>query len=269
MSITFKNFLLEKANLGVDFEKRLLRNMGSLVAGTKSDPQAVAALHALELTDPSLKLKNISSIKPRIGSTRRGKVDASASGQIIGDGVVTLKNGEKKYISVKSKTGNTVGQFGLAKAFNDDGTINTDTPEWKSWLQPFGLDTKKITAGLQASVREDAGLPWPTQQQVKIKIPKNHPIYLAMEKMWGSGYYYLRELNDGSFTAFKIDKNFIDNELLKNLRVTQINYPNRERKQITIYLQSDMMKFKLEVRNSRGAGSARPTQIQLRILTGP
>jgi len=269
MSISFKNFLLEKMNLGVDFEKKLLRKMSNLVAGLKSDEQAAAALHALELADPSLKRKNIISIKPRVGSTRRGKVDASVSGQIIGDGVVTLKNGEKKYISVKSKTGNTVGQFGLAKAFNNDGTINTDTQEWKSWLQPFGLDTKKITAGLQASIHEDAGLPWQTQQSVNIKIPQNHPIYRAMEKMWGSGYYYLRELNSGEFTAFKIDKNFVDNELLKNLRVTQINYPNRDRKQITIYLQSDMMKFKLEVRNSRGVGSVRPTQIQLRILTGP
>jgi hypothetical protein len=86
-----------------------------------------------------------------------------------------------------------------------------------------------------------------------------------MEKMWGSDYYYLRQTS-GGFKALKIDKEYIDSEILSGLKVTEIRYPSKARKQINVYLESDSMNFKLEARNPRGKGDVRPTQIQLTIM---
>ena len=188
------------------------------------------------------------------------------TGKIIGDVIVTLKKGGDKYISVKDSNGKTVAQFGLAKAFNDDLSVNTSSPEWKQWLAPFGLDPKKVEAGLHAA-QDGTELDFPDIETMAKKVKPGSSIQTIMEKMWGCDYYYLRKQGK-DFKALKIDKDYVDNELLKNLQVTEIRYPSSARKQINIYLNSSTMNFKLEVRNPRGKGSVKPTQIQLTIMKG-
>jgi hypothetical protein len=254
-------------NGGEHFEQDLLLSMDNFVAGIESTDEAQKAFAALEAVDKAFKLSNVVGVSKRTGTTKRsGDLSPEETGKIIGDVIVTLKKGGEKYISVKDSNGKTVAQFGLAKAFNEDLTVNTSSPEWKQWLAPFGLDHKKIEAGLKAA-QDGTELDFPDIETTSKKVKPGSPIQKIMEKLWGCDYYYLRK-NGKDFKALKIDKSYVDEELLKNLHVTEIRYPSSARKQINIYLNSSTMNFKLEVRNPRGKGSVKPTQIQLTIMKG-
>jgi hypothetical protein len=152
----------------------------------------------------------------------------------------------------------------LAGAFNKDLTVDTSSTEWKTLLAPFQLDPKKIHIGLLAA-RDQTEVPFEEIETLSRKVKTGSPISTLMQKMWGSGYYYLRE-KKGGFTAMKIDSDYINNSVLKDLTITEIRYPSSARKQISIYLHSDAMKFKLEVRNPKGKGDVRPSQIQLSVM---
>jgi len=253
------------ANKGQNFEKDLLFMMDNLVAGIDDSEEAKLAFKALEEIDPAFKLTNIAGVSARSGSTQRsGDITPEEAGKIIADIIVELNRGGQKYISVKDKKGSTIAQFGISKAFTDDLKINENSDEWKSWLKPFNLDVAKIEKGLVAS-RDKTDVPWDDVIIKNTVVQKTSPIYKIVEKMWGSDYYYLRQISNG-FKALKIDKDYIDNVLLSGLKITEIRYPSKARKQINIYLESNSMGFKLEVRNPRGKGDVRPTQIQLSMM---
>lgn len=254
-------------NKGENFEKEMLLKMDNLIAGVKGEgnEQAANAFAALEKIDPVFHPGNITKVTARSGSTQRsGDMSPEETGKIIADIIIELKNGDKKYISLKNEAGATVAQFGLSKAFREDLSVATDSVEWKTWLAPFGLDPEKIEAGLHAA-KDGTDLDFEDIETEHKKVGKTSHIHKIMQKMWGAGYYYLREKRTG-FVAMSIDRDYVDNVLLKNLTVTEIRYPSKARKQISIYLSSDSMKFKLEVRNPRGKGSVKPTQIQLTVM---
>jgi hypothetical protein len=254
-------------NKGENFEKDLMINLDNLVAGIDSTKEAEAALAALQKADSAINKDNIDSVVPRTGvTTRAGALTADEAGKIIADIIINLKKGGKRYISVKNKEGKTVGQFGISKAFNDDLSVNTATDEWRTWLAPFKLDPKRVTEGLKAAAGGKTPK-WSEIEKPDAKVSESSPIRSVLEKMWGTGYIYLRE-ERGGFKALSIDRNFLNDTVLKNLRFTEVRYPFPGRKQISIYLESDGGKYKLEVRNPRGRGSVRPTQIQLTIMKG-
>lgn len=272
-----KNFdavIAKGSNAGETFEKDLLLKMDALVSKETLSldlgdvEHAKSAFAALEKVDPVFALKNIASVSPRSGTTRgAGRRSLADSAEIIGDIVVKLKNGEKKYISVKSARGATIAQFGLVKAFTDDLKVNTASTEWKQWLEPFGLSVRKIERGLKAA-KNQTDLPWSDIDRKVKKVPVGSSIYKILQRMWGVDYYLLKELPRGGFTATKIDSDHINKKLLRNLEVIEVRYPSKDRKQINIYLKSDTTKFKIEVRNPRGSGAVKPTQIQLTVLKG-
>lgn len=255
------------ANKGEDFEKSLLVTLDNHVQGIETSDQAEAALAALQSVDPVFKTKNIKSVVARSGSTKRsGDMSPEETGKIIADIIFVMKNGDKKYVSLKNENGSTVAQFGLSAAFTKDLKVDTASSEWKNLLAPFQLDPKKIHIGLLAA-RDQTEVPFEEIETMNKKVKAGSPIHTLMQKMWGAGYYYLRE-KKGGFSAMKIDRDYVDNHLLKNLTITEIRYPSSARKQISIYLNSEAMKFKLEVRNPKGKGDVRPTQIQLTVMKG-
>lgn len=252
------------ANKGESFEKDLLIKMDNLVSQIDDSDEAKNAFAALSKIDPEFKLSNVVRVTARSGSTKRsGDMTPEETGKIIADIIVELKKGGKKYISVKNKNGSTVAQFGVAAAFTPDLKVNQASTEWKTMLKPFGLDATKIEQGLIAA-RDGTELDWDDIVPVSQKVSKTSPIFKIMEKMWGLDYYYLREIT-GGFKAMKIDRDTLQETILKNLRITEIRYPSKDRKQITVYIQSDKFAFKLEVRNPRGKGDVVPKQIQLAI----
>ena len=84
------------------------------------------------------------------------------------------------------------------------------------------------------------------------------------KRFFGIGYVYLRQKSE-KFVAVFIDDEFLDNKLLSGLKITEIRYPNVDRKQVSIFAQSSSTKFKLELRNAKGG--VKPAQIQLKILS--
>ena len=225
----------------------------------KSSKDAEDALAALEEVDDEITLDNIKSIDARTGSTKRsGDMSPKETGHIIADIVITLKNGDKKYVSVKNSEGTTIANFGVAKAFNDDMSVNVASTEWKSWLAPIGLDPDKIEEGLKAYDSGEAVSFDPIEKPNK-KFAKTSAVYKLLHKLWGSDYIYLRHKGK-KFHAMSVDDDYIHGELLKNLTITEIRYPAPGRKQVTVYLTTDGKKYKIELRNSKGA--TRPTEMK-------
>jgi len=252
------------ANKGENFERDLLLQMDNLIAGVDSSAEAQKAFEALETADPSFKLGNVASVTPRSGRTgRSGDMSPAEVGKTIADIIVKMKKGPDRYVSVKNRRGSTLAQFGISKAFNDDLSVNTTSAEWKSWLEPFGLDAKKVEQGLRAAATGQATR-WSDVVVSDLTLKPGSPAYRVMEKMWGSNYYYLRETT-GGFKAFHITPEFVRDVLMKGLKITEIRYPGQARRQINVYLENAVARYKLEVRNPRGKGDVRPTQIQLTL----
>jgi hypothetical protein len=255
--------IAQGANKGEDFEGDMLLKMDNLVAGIEGSEQAQAAFAALAEIDDCFAFDNIAGVSKRSGSTQRAKgVSIEEMGKIIADIIIELKNGDKKNISLKNKTGATVANIGVGKAFNPDLTVNTKSDNWIEWLAPFKLDPARITAGLQA-YESQSEIETPDSDTVEKKITKSSPVFKIMQKLWGSDYYYLREKGK-SFVALKIDREYVDNQLLKNLKITEIRYPYMGRKQISIYLESATKKFSIEIRNS--AGNIKPSEMKFRVM---
>lgn len=264
---TYDIVIARGANRGESFEKELLLKLDNLVTGISTDDEeAHHALSALQKIDPDFSIENIKSIAPRTGSTSRSAVTSPEElGAIIADIVVTLKNGGRRYISVKNRDGETVAQFGVSDAFTDSLDVNTSSAAWKTWLAPLKLDAAKIAEGLRAA-RDGTELEWDDIVRPDEPIKASEPIVKILKQMFGSGYYYLRQKKDGFF-ATKIDDDYLSNHLLKNLKISEIRYPSAARKQLTIFLHSDAGTFTLELRNPSGGGrrNVKPTQLQLRI----
>jgi hypothetical protein len=253
-------------NKGESFEKDMLLNMDNLIAGAEGAEgleQAQKAFDALAAVDPVFKMKNIKGVTARSGSTKRsGDMSPSEMGKIIADIIVELKNGSKKYVSLKNSSGATVANFGCAAAFTEDLKVVTSSSEWKHWIAPFGIDAKRVEAGLKAA--QDGVAPkGPDTDTLDKKLAKTSPIFKILQKLWGADYYYLREKGKG-FTAMKIDADYVDDHLLKSLVITEIRYPTHGRKQISIYLKSATKRFKIEIRNSKG--KIRPTEIKFGVM---
>lgn len=251
------------ANKGESFEKELLEKMQATLV-EQIDPLAALAFEALREVDPEIQIENISSIIPRTGKTNRSSsnITPAEAGAIIADMVINTKCGNKKFISVKNSSGATVANFGISKAFNDDLTVNDMSEEYAGWLAPFELDLNKITEGLLAA-RDKVDVSFATTEKMCKEIPVDSPVYKIMERMWGSDYIYLREQNKG-FKALNITKQYIDECMLKNLVITEIAYPYKDRKQISVYLESTTSKFKIEVRNT--SGGLKPMQINMKVM---
>lgn len=265
LDVNFDIVVAEGANNGEKFEKELIIKMDNLIAGIDDSQQAKKAFAALNNVDPKITIDNVLSVAPRAGTTKRsGDLTPNQMGEIIGDMVIQLKDGTKRFVSVKNISGNTIAQFGVSAAFNNDLSINTESTEWKMWIEPFGLDVEKLLEAFKAA-RRGKKLAWKSIQHVNTPVPKGSKIYKLFQKMWGVNYIYLRETS-GSFFATVINKEYVDDFLLKNLRVTEIRYPSQERKQISIYVESDTTRFKIDIRNARGKSEVKPTQIQLMIM---
>ena len=268
MGDTYYDIVIARgANRGESFEKELLLKLDNLVTGISTDDEeAHHALSALQKIDPDFSIDNIKSITPRTGSTSRSAATtAEEMGAIIADIIVTLKNGGRRYISVKNRDGDTVAQFGVSDAFTDSLDVNTSSQAWKVWLAPLKLDAAKIAEGLRAA-RDGTELEWDDIVRPNEPIEADEPIVKILKQMFGGGYYYLRQKKDGFF-ATKIDDDYLSTHLLKNLKISEIRYPSAARKQLTIFLHSDAGTFKLELRNPSGGGrqNVKPTQLQLRV----
>lgn len=250
------------ANKGEAFEKDLLIKIDNLVAGTDNSEEAQKALDAIIAADPTIKRNKILTVVARSGKTQRSAgMSSDEVGKIIADIIIKMKGGSEHYISLKNATGSNVAQFGCSEAFNDDLSVNTSSDKWKKWMAPLGLDAKKIKAGLESYISGKAPS-FATEEDVKKKIKPNSETYKMLESMWGTGYIYLREKNNG-FEAFKVDHAYLADNLLKDLEIVRILYPSPSRKAIEVHLRTAFGGYKVRMRNKNDPKNVRPTIIQL------
>jgi hypothetical protein len=128
-------------------------------------------------------------------------------------------------------------------------------------MAPLGLDPKKITAGL-LSYQSKKAPDFDTEESASKKLKHGSPAYKMLEAMWGTGYIYLREKKNG-FEAFKVDHQYLADNLLNNLEITKILYPSPARKAIEVHLRTANGGYKIRLRNKNDPKSVRPTIIQL------
>lgn len=263
-NITYDILVVGKNN-GENFEHHLIEKMICAVRNGEESELARNAFAALHQADKSISLSNIAFIASRTGSTFRNNLKfLEDSGRIISDVNLILKSGEKRYISLKSKKGSSIAQFGIGQAFSHDLKSNTSSNDWKKWMEPLCLDVQKIEKGFQAYLDKEE-FSFKDKDTVNRKITTDSKFYSIIKSMWGLNYIYLKEINN-DFRAIEINRDVLKDKILKNLSVKEIRYPSHKRKQITMYLQSDNAKFKLEIRSAKGPGHVRPTQMQLHLL---
>lgn len=248
------------SNKGEDFEKELLKKMNDHLEEVATDEEAAAAFAALEKADKSIKLKNIKTVRARKGSTKRSEsTSAEETGKIIADIIIEMKNGTEHYVSVKDPNGATVANFGVTSAFNNDLTVNDSDKMWTTWIKPFGIDAKKVGEGLQA-YRDDKDIGFDPIEKPNKAIGKT--LEQVFRRLWGSGYIYLRKTSSG-FDAKKIDSEYLDHSL-KGLKITEIRYPDRNRKQITVFVESPHIRMIVEIRNP--SGQIKPKDLKMKVL---
>jgi len=258
-TLPFELILGAGQNEGEKFEKEVLTAMQDYVKGKPND-LAESAFTALEDLDIGFSPDEIDTVKARTGSTSRVDATPEEMGKIIADIIVEMNDGTEFYLSVKNQSGDTVGQFGLVNTFREDFTVDTSTKEWKMLVKPLNLDVKKIEAGFNAYVNKEEL----SKQEVTNSGAASTAVVDLFKRFFGIGYVYLRQKSE-KFVAVFIDDEFLDNKLLSGLKITEIRYPNVDRKQVSIFAQSSSTKFKLELRNAKGG--VKPAQIQLKILS--
>lgn len=257
---SFEAIIGSGQNQGEKFEKEVLTAMQDYLKGDYNElaHSAFTAIDDLDLDNFSP--DEIKTAKARSGSTSRANVTPEEMGKILADIVLVMDSGDEIYLSVKNELGDTVGQLGLVDTFKADFTINTKTPQFKDLVKPLNLNIKKITDGFHAYENGEAL----DSQIVKVKGTDSPDLITLMKKFFGVGYIYLRQKGDG-FSATEINDEFLDDKLLDGLKMTEIRYPEAGRKQISVFLNSNSTKFKIEIRNAKGG--IVPAQIQLKILS--
>lgn len=249
------------ANRGISFEQEVLEALKTAVAGNQSE-LGERVLLALALADRSIRLSELKTVEARTGSTLRQAVATPVeAGQVLADIVLTLKDGSRRFLSIKSATGNTIGQLGLKGLFGPDLKPDTSSWQWKTLVEPFGVAADRVTEGLQAYGIRDIG---PAVDTCSLPIQRGTTAYQALCLMWGTDYILLKPKGT-KLEAFTVDQNKLDSDLLKDLAVVEVRYPNFSRKQVTVVLHGPRHRYKLEVRNAKG-GLA-PEQVQLRVLS--
>lgn len=261
-NITYDVVIAAGANKGESFENEILFNLNNFIAGIDDNVEAKKALEAIQSVEPSITPDQIDIISKRQGKTRRANInDSDEIGKIIADLIIRMKNGNEHYISLKNLNGTNIAQFGIASIFDDNLNANTSNPLWNKWLAPFNLDSKKITAGLK-SYQTKQKPSFTTEETINKKLTPNSAAYALLENMWGTGYIYLREKRNG-WEAMKIDKEYLAQNLLKDLEIVKILYPSEERKSVEVYLKFTNGSYRVRLRNKNDPKCLKPTIIQL------
>lgn len=264
LNTDYECVIATKHNNGDKFEKVLIKEMQEYAAGNAESKIAYNAIVSLSTVDSSLTKSNIQSIDYRIGCVKRHTVSLEESGKVIGDAVITTKDNQKRYVSIKNISGYSIAQFGIAGAITPNFKINYSSPAWNSYLRPFNLNSQKVENGYYSAF-SNINATWDTIEFVNQKVNEDSEVYSIFSKMWGLNYIYLKQTKTGFF-AKNINKEVLHKEILNNLYISQIKYPCNTRKQITIDATTDFCKMQVLIRNVSGGGKIVPNIIQLMVL---
>lgn len=253
---TIDLIIAKGANQGENFEVQTVKNLGDYFH-TKSNKEFAELINKMSESNPEFASVEITKVAQRKGSTKKEGIAIENLGEIIGDIVLTDNRGKKWFISLKDVNGNTFSSYsGAASIFDKNGTLQP-TSMGSDFLRAFGVDLNKVQAGFD----ERAGIAIP---RPKIAVTKQNPNELKniFERAWGMNYFYVRRQAFG-WKVFWLDRKKL-NSLASNIEVTDVRYPNKKTKQISIFARAKDQKYLIEIRNSK-AGEY-PNDIKFKVL---
>lgn len=244
------------ANRGENFETSTIADLASVFQAGKGSSDHLQLIKLLNDANKQFASVEIQSVKQRTGSTKKEGVPIDRLGAIIGDIILEDTTGYKWYVSLKDVNGKTFSSYsGASSLFNSLGELQPKSAG-ADFLTAFGVDLNKVQRGFdernkKKDVRSNIAL-------IRLNQTKLKAIF---ERAWGMNYFYVKKENIG-WKVFWLDRNKLD-KLTRNIRVTDIKYPNLSSKQITIMCENADQKYLVELRNSK-AGEY-PNDIKIKV----
>ncbi len=254
----FIDFVIAKgANKGENFETHTVNKLAEAFSVRKGSHEYSDLIHHLNHANKNFAEVEIDDVKQRTGSTKKEGIPIDQLGSIIGDIVLTDTSGEKWYISLKDINGDTFSSYsGAATIFNSSGDLQPNSPGSK-FLEAFGVNLNLVQKGFdeRKNVKK-------LRKQIPLKKESPTELKNIFERAWGMNYFYVRKERNG-WKVFWLDREKL-NKLTSNIKVTEIKYPTKSSKQITIFCGNSYQKYKVEIRNSKSGEY--PNDIKFKVM---
>lgn len=246
------------ANKGENFEKATVTNLSSAFGlASRKDPNMIELIDKLNKAYPPFASVDIVDVKQRTGSTKKENIPIERLGEIIGDVVLTDRSGVKWYLSVKDINGYTFSSYsGAASLFNSQGDIQVNS-EGAEFLRAFGADLNQVQQGF-----DDRNNINKVREIIPVQRANTSSLKSIFERAWGMNYFYVKKESNG-WKVFWIDRKKLD-LFTNDIRVSNIRYPNKSSKQITIECAAGSNKYLVEIRNSKGGEYPNDVKIKIR-----
>ena len=244
------------ANRGEKFETRTVNDLKSYF-NTKQDKEFAKLIEQMNQSFPPFADVEIIKVKQRTGATKKEGVPIEKLGAIIGDIILTDTTGNNWFVSLKDINGLTFSSYsGAASLFNAQGDLQPKSAG-AQFLEAFGVDLNLVQQGFDER-RDYKGI----RNKLPVKPFNNRNLIPIFERAWGMNYFYVKKERMG-WQVFWIDKAKLK-QLTNGLRVTQIRYPSKKSKQISILLENKYKKYIVEVRNSKAGEYPNDTKFRIR-----
>jgi len=242
------------ANKGENFEKKVVSDLERYFAKAGVSDDYADLIKKLSEANSEFSKDEIVSVNQRTGSTKKEGVPIERLNEVIGDIILTTSTGKKWYISLKDTNGETFSSYPGAQTLLDkSGNVQPDSPGAK-FVKSFGANLNEIHYGfLRRKMGNMSGLPASLSKMVGESTSgraNQAEIKAIFERAWGMNYFYVRRTSSG-FKVFWLGRKEL-NALASNIRVTDIKYPSKSSKQITVKCSNDVADYVIEVRNSSG-----------------
>lgn len=232
------------ANRGENFETMTIANLSKVFSLSNGDAKYADLISKLNSENEEFSKVEIKSVKQRTGSTKKEGVAIERLGAIIGDIVLTDSTNKDWFISLKDVNGNTFSSYsGASSLFDSQGTIQPNSAG-AEFLEAFGVDLNKVQIGF-----DERNSKKHLRKSLPVKKANPTKIKAIFERAWGMNYFYVRR-TPTSWKVFWLDRAKL-NKLTSNIIVTEIRYPSKSSKQITILCKNSEEEYLIELRNSK------------------
>lgn len=246
------------ANRGETFETATISDLAAAFKVRTGGTDHHMLIDMLNEANSEFASTEIINVTQRIGSTRKEGVALENLASVIGDIVLEDSARRKWYVSLKSINGDTVSSYsGAASLFNARGELQPNS-SGAAFLKSFGVDLNKVQDGFDVR----SGNPQPNRRKIAVSRPNQTELRTIFERAWGVNYFYVRKRTVG-WEVFWLDRTKLD-KLTRNIRVTEIRYPDKTTKQITILCENAERKYRVEVRNSKSGEYPNDIKIKVR-----
>jgi hypothetical protein len=236
------------ANKGENFEKKVVSDLQSAFRGSGITVEYANLIKRLTEANESFASNEIKKVYQRTGSTKKEGVPIERLNEVIGDIVIEESSSKKWYISLKDVNGDTFSSYsGAASLMNQDGTLNPKS-QGADFLRSFGVDLNQVQEGYDT--RKYPPNKVPLRKKIPVVKSNSTDIKDIFERAWGMNYFYVRKSNSSVWKVFWLDRKSLT-KLSSNIKVTEIRYPSKASKQITIYCSNQYADYVIEVRNSK------------------